>query len=487
MKKIITLLTFIFLATRVSASMTYQWNDRVESCYKDVSALRIKAAYEQLQNLMNSQGNNAYNLYLANYIDFYPLFFNENKNEFKVYLIQVEKRKKLLRTANSNHPMYLHALAMMDIQTALLHSKFNEYLDAGLLIRSAFKQLQRNKTIFPKFIEGDAPQSSILLAVGTIPNNLKWIAKVLGIHGSTKSADAALLKSVERKDGLYIDRLFFYVYTQQYLLGNKEAARNILQEHEKEVKSNLLLSFMYGNILLNQSQAAQAEKIFEQALRLKDGMTMPILHYELGTAYLCRWDKRCVIELEKYIEQYSGKYYMQDAKFKQAMYAYGMQDSISFEQRRKAIKSLPNSPSDADQSAYKFATKKWVSHSLLVQARFYNDGGYHSEALKNLQYFQPNDLTRLEYLYRKGKIFQDLKQIDSASIYFLKTIQVGKGSTTYYPAKSALLLANLYEEIEEYHKAASYYKICIQMKDHEAENSLEQKAKAGLQRVEKKE
>ncbi len=65
----------------------------------------------------------------------------------------------------------------------------------------------------------------------------------------------------------------------------------------------------------------------------------------------------------------------------------------------------------------------------------------------------------------------------------METIRLGKNETWYFAANSALMLGQLYENEKDFNKAAYYYNLCIDMKNHEYENSIEQKAQAGLNRT----
>jgi predicted negative regulator of RcsB-dependent stress response len=76
-------------------------------------------------------------------------------------------------------------------------------------------------------------------------------------------------------------------------------------------------------------------------------------------------------------------------------------------------------------------------------------------------------------------------QDDSAIVYYTKTIDLGKQETTYFAARAALQLAVVYEDKKNYKMAATYFAQSMKMKNKEYKNSIDMRAKAGLQRVSK--
>ena len=67
--------------------------------------------------------------------------------------------------------------------------------------------------------------------------------------------------------------------------------------------------------------------------------------------------------------------------------------------------------------------------------------------------------------------------------YYEQTLKNGSTSRYYFAANSALLLGMIYEERKDFPKAKSYFEKCLSLDNHEYQNSLDQKAQAGLDRI----
>jgi hypothetical protein len=67
---------------------------------------------------------------------------------------------------------------------------------------------------------------------------------------------------------------------------------------------------------------------------------------------------------------------------------------------------------------------------------------------------------------------------------YLLSIKLGEGRTEYYAARAALQIGLIYEKEGRKDLALKYFRQCIAMKDHDYKDSLDQKAKAGIERCE---
>ncbi|MNS39830.1 hypothetical protein D3C72_721270 [compost metagenome] len=115
------------------------------------------------------------------------------------------------------------------------------------------------------------------------------------------------------------------------------------------------------------------------------------------------------------------------------------------------------------------------------------DGGNYlsaSQVIKNYNKADFSSITdQLEFTYRNAQIYHALGQQQLAIAYFQETIQMGSERSEHYAARAALELGNIYEDMGQNALAIKRYNECIDMKNHDYENSLEQKAKAALNRL----
>ena len=80
-----------------------------------------------------------------------------------------------------------------------------------------------------------------------------------------------------------------------------------------------------------------------------------------------------------------------------------------------------------------------------------------------------------------------MKNYEKAFEYYEKTLNaenINDGS--FFAPKSCLQIAKIYEKQGQIEKAKQYYKRCLEFGSYEYKNSMEQQAKAGLNRLKNK-
>jgi tetratricopeptide (TPR) repeat protein len=156
------------------------------------------------------------------------------------------------------------------------------------------------------------------------------------------------------------------------------------------------------------------------------------------------------------------------------------------EAARKKLLAKGSTNGDPDKKAQKDAKSGQWPHPVLLKSRLLSDGGYHYDALSALAGKKITDFSKtaeqLEFVYRQGRIYDDLRMDEEAIKYYLQAIQAGKDRSEYFAARAALQTGLIYERQGKKTLAISYYKKCLDMEDHEYKDSIDQRAKAGISR-----
>jgi hypothetical protein len=479
-------LCLMFCSISASAQMQFDNNEKCIAIYNNISALKLQDASVQLmQEVRRNPGNGMLVLY-ANYIDFYELFFNEDPAEYTKRKANQSTRLSLFDKANENSPFFLHNKAMIYLQWAMVKLKFNHYIDAAKDMRKAYQLFAENKKKYPSSTMDDAYFGSIQSAIGTIPGNYQWVASLLGLKGNLKTGAQLVENAMASNTNPFAaDALFFYVYIKQYLQNEPKQAWNALKKYRSKCADNRLLTFMTANIAINQNKADEVIKVIDENANQKGFIALPILDYEMGSAYLFKINHQCIGYFKKFLANSKGTFYKKDAYYKMAMMSYleGKQADANYYAAK--INAQEGSDADADKTAQNFSKSLQWPNKDLLKIRFLFDGGYFAKALQLANASPTNVQTIVEHSYRKARIFDEQKQDDSAIVYYTKTIDLGKQETTYFAARAALQLAVVHEDKKNYKMAATYFAQSMKMKNKEYKNSIDMRAKAGLQRVSK--
>jgi tetratricopeptide (TPR) repeat protein len=246
-------------------------------------------------------------------------------------------------------------------------------------------------------------------------------------------------------------------------------------------------AYMATNLYLNHQQSAKALNVVQQLETGPAYLQLPFWNLELGYAYT---NELKLDKAQKYLtdftQTFKGKFYIKDAFERLSWIAYLQGDIKKAEAYRKIVLSVGNQVTDADKHAMQNAKKGTWPNTILLKARLFSDGGYQTQALATLAGKTSNDFTtdadKTEFAYRLGRIYELMGQDELAIKFYKSAIEKGAHQPEYFAARAALQVGNIYENNGQYAKAILFYNDCIEMKDHAFKNSLDQKAKSGIQR-----
>lgn len=469
----------------------YIWSEKSQAIYESITSLKIPEARKNILIERKNNPGNLVNDLLDSYADFYELFLNENKAEFQRLYPQFENRIKLFSSGPKNSPYYLFSLGVAHLHKSIVAIRFDKTWDAAWDFRKAYFMFKDNQKAYPSFSPNDVYFGIITTVVGTIPKGYQWIVNILGLNGKISEGNALVLKYINSKD-VYSNRcrneaLLVYPYLLMNFEGNQKKTFSFIENTSYDFKKNHMHAYMAANLYLNHQQSSKALNVVQQLESGVAYMPLPFWNLELGYAYINELKlEKAQKSLLDFIQTFKGNFYVKDAYERLSWIAYMQGDMNKANYYRKQVLSAGNQITDADKQAFQNAKKGTWPNIILLKARLLSDGGYQTQAIqiltgKTSNDFE-NDADKTEFAYRLGRIYDLMGQDDNAIKFYKSAIDKGSNQPEYFAAKAALLTGNIYESKGQFSKAIEYYNICIEMKDHAFKNSLDQKAKSGIQR-----
>jgi tetratricopeptide (TPR) repeat protein len=469
----------------------YIWNEKSQAIYESITSLKIPEARKNIIIERKSNPGNLINDLLESYADFYELFLNENKAEFQRLYPQFENRIKLFSSGPKNSPYYLFSIGVAHLHKSIVAFRFDKTWDAAWDFRKAYFMFKENQKAYPNFSPNDVYFGIITTVVCTIPKGYQWIVNILGLNGKISDGNALVLKYINSKD-TYSDRcrneaLLVYPYLLMNFEGDQKKTFAFIEHTPYDFKKNHMHAYMAANLYLNHQQSSKALNIMQQLELNASYLPLPFWNLELGYAYIneLKLDKSQKSFID-FIQTFKGNFYIKDAYERLSWIAYMQGDITKANFYRKQVLTVGNQITDADKQAFQNAKKGTWPNPILLKARLLSDGGYQTQAIAILTGKTSNDFEneadKTEFAYRLGRIYDLLDQPDNAIKFYKSAIEKGSNQPEYFAAKAALLIGNIYENKGQYAKAIAFYNICTEMKDHAFKNSLDQKAKSGIQR-----
>jgi hypothetical protein len=453
--------------------------------------LRIPEARVLMNQDKKANASNLIYPLLESYADFYQLFLNEDKAEYSRMYPAFEQRIQLLEAGPKQSPYHLYSLALAHLHKSLIAIRFNKNLEAALDFRKAFLLFKENKKAYPNFSPNDVYLGLMTTVIGTIPKGYQWMASLLGMSGKITEGNALVLKYINSKDA-YANQcrneaLFVYPYLVMNFEGNKKKTFDFIENTAYDFTNNHLHAYMATNLYLNNQQSQKALQIASNLNPANTYLDLPFWQLEMGYAYLNELKLDAAKNaLQQFINRFKGKFYVKDAFEKLSWIAYIQGDQAKANAYRSNVLSKGNDITDADKQALQNAKKGAWPHPILLRARLLSDGGYQQQALailagKTSKDFD-KDIDRTEFAYRLGRIYELAGQIDQAIPFYTSAIEKGSNQPEYFAARAALQIGLIYEQKGNPSQAITFFNTCLEMKNHAFKNSLDQKAKTGIQR-----
>jgi hypothetical protein len=474
----------------VFARPYFSMDEATRSAYRNALSLRFGDAAAQLATLKRASPDNLMADYVENYMDVLRVYLNEDKQEYQRLYKNRAARLARIEQADAQSPFYLFTQAEIRLQWALVNAKFGENWTAAMEVRAAFKLLEKNQRLFPKFIANKKSLGVLHTLVGTIPDNYKWGAKLVGMSGTVQGGLRELegvLDYAKKNDFVFEEEtLVMYALLLLHVGNASERAWNALQSPRIRPDENPLACYAQANVAINTGKNDLAIRLLENCPKGNAYYPFHVLDMLLGEAKLARLDDDADTYLLRYVNQYKGKSYIKECYQHLAWHSLVLGDMKGYRAYMQLCKTKGGTDLESDKKAQRDAESGAAPNVELLKARLLFDGGYFQRALDVLTRQSPNGLSdadRLERTYRLARVQHELGDLPEAKAHYQETIDFGRSSPFYYACKSALELGKIYEGEKDKARATAYYNLCLSMRPEEYRNSLHQQAKAGLSRL----
>jgi len=447
-------------------------------------------------NIISEMKSNPYNLmatYISDYEDCIVLLMNCDKADYQQRAGHLDDRIDLLENGDRSSPWYRFCKAGIYLHWALVNTRFGEQYKAAINFHKSFSLLKDNKRLFPDFEYNDVFGGLQEAVVGSLPGNYKWLASIFGMKGSVKKGTSllsAFIAAHTDSQPLYAETVLYYLLTRFYLLSEQREAWDFLNSAQFPTHDNLLNTFAKTTIALDFHRSEAAIEVLSDGSKSADYGKYPVFNYQMGVARLYSLDTTCVGYFRQYLTSNKSDLFIKDSWQKMAFIYFVNGNKIRAAYCLNQVRSQGHARIDADKQAERFSENGSWPAAKLLEARLLLEGGYSSRALSILQSIEDTQLKqpadKVEYLFRLGRAYQESGDDNRAIGYYQAAINKGKSRHEQFAARAALQIGNIYEHTGLPDKAIGRYKECLDMPGHDFQNSIDQQAKAGINRIERK-
>lgn len=494
-----TFFILIFICNFSFGQYKYDFNPNCVNAYSAIISLKFKEGKKLIdqEKTINPENNIPY--LLENYIYFLSVFIAEEEKDFDKYDDLKDQIIDRLKEGDERSPYYRYCLAQVNLQWSVARAKFKEYTTATLEINKAYRLLVENNEEFPDFLPNLINLGMMHTLIGTVPDNYNWVKKLVGVEGTIDQGVNEILKvlnaAVTQKEYAHYkaECLFYLSFIQINLTTNRQKALDNIKliESDSSGLRNPLAIYAISRIYSDNGMNDKAIELLLSRPMGDEYFPFYFLDYLTGVAKLNRLDSDAYKYLFKYAINFKGINYIKDSYQKIAWYYLVNENMDKYQEFIAKVNQYGNAVVDADIQAEREANNKTIPNVYLLKARLLFDGGYYEKALAAITSskttgFLKNSRDSLEFSYRIGRIYHEWGKTETCIPFYLKTIENGSESPYYFAANAALQLGIIYENKGDFKKAAENYELAQRMENKEYKNSINQKAKAGLNRIKDK-
>jgi hypothetical protein len=474
------------------ASANFDFNANCLKAYQNIFELKLSTARQLIAAERKAHPRNSIVPLLENYIDYFYLITTESKTEFERLENNKSGRLDQISSDDKNSPYYLYAQAEINLQWALIRSKYGAYFAAAREINKANGLLKDNQKKFPGFHLNLKGLGLINVVFGALPDGfMKSALSTLGVKGDVQTGLNQLDKLAENLpkssyEPFYDEVVFYYAYILTDVAKSSQAYSKTMKYTARITDSSLLKTYLQAYVCARNGKNDQAIVILENRPKGAIYQSFAYLEYLLGVVKLNKLDLNASFNFNQFLQQNKGINYLKDTYLHQAWISLLKNDTGSYQSLISKVKSSGASYAEKDKQAMNEATAP-MPKTMLLKARLLYDGGYLTKALAVLGDVKQDELNavkdKIELAYRLGRINDDLGKDDIALAHYQSAINNGKSLKYYYAAKAAVLAGEICERRKDLSKARNYFNAAISMKGHEYESSIENEAKQGLKRI----
>ncbi len=485
------ILILTLLVCSFEARANFDFNANCIQAYQNILSLKINAAKGLISAEKKKNPANSIPYLLDNYIDYFTLLTSESKADFERLKNNKASRLDRMESDDKNSPYYLFAQAEINLQWALTRGRFQEYFNSAIELNRAFNLLQENSKKFPSFIPNQKNLGMINAIMGSMPEGMRKAMSAFGIRGNTASG-VRMLESLVAKlpqspySHFYDEVVFYLAYIQTDILNNRALYPKILINTREIDPESLIKTYIRGYAGMKMAHNDDAISVLSKKPYGNEYQPYPYLDYLMGIAKLHLLDNGASVYLNTYLRTYRGINFIKDTYLNLAWNELLKGNLNGYRANISQVKSKGYALHEKDKQAVVEANDP-IPDVDLLKARLLFDGGYYSRALSQIDDKRMDDFKilrdKIEYCYRLGRIYDELSKDEFALKFYQFAVNLGKNERYYFASNAALRMASVYENKKEMAKARQYYTTALNMKSHDYESSIENKAREGLRRT----
>jgi hypothetical protein len=452
--------------------------------YTEVLKMRPTAARTLLKSAPTSAGT----LLVQDCLGIMELLVSQDARRYEATIDAQDERLAALEKLPPN-ALTQYARAEIRLHQAAAQVSFGHEVQGAWNLRQAYQQMQATVKRYPTYLPARKTLGMMQFFIGSLPEGYRWFLKLLGLTGSVEAGLSNLRAAARQPNDFQTEAQIILALVEETYYKKPTEALQLVGHLAQQQPDNLLFSYLL--VSLNKKQHRTDAALAAYRVRPDGPAYFPLAYLRHMAADLLLYQGQYAAsrrENELFLTEYAGAHYRKDAYFKLYLAAWLANDAPDAERFRRQIDAGGRTIVEEDTYAQRFFDGQLPLNRQLTRARLQIDGGYYQVALATLNGFQATATTplrdRLEAPYRRGRAWHGLGRLDSARLFYARTIALAGTAPYYFAPQSALQLGYLYQLEGQRNTAKIYFQKALSYPKHEYKNSTDTKAKLALKELE---
>ncbi len=425
-------------------------------------------------------------IYLQHLNDALQLFLTEKESELEAFEAITETRIELIESGPPN-PYQNFFLSEIKIHLTFLELKFGHELSAAWNFRQAYRATKKNVSNYPDFLLNKKSLGLQHIIIGSAPERHQWLLQLLGFDGTIEKGLNELSEFSQSNSIYKIENDVILAFIYSYLLQESNRGLQVLKSYQSILQSNQLVNFAQASLLIKNSQSDSAYHVLNNFNPSQQAQPFPYSEFMKGSVLMEKGDyAEATNHFEEFLDKYNGKNNIKDAHYKLGICNWLLGNETLAANNFEKAKVSGSTIIESDKYAA-YALSQPLPHPEIMKLRLFTDGGYYEDAFNIIASIDPGKFAVkkdfVEYHYRQARLYHKTNDIKNAVTSYIITINKTGDSEWYFAPNAALQLGYIYFAKEELEISKDYFKLCLSYKSHPYKNSIDNKAKAGLEKI----
>ncbi len=479
-KSFLPFLFFLCLSLRTLA--IYDVNENCKKAWMLLMNLKIDQAKSLVADEIKRTPENYYAYYLDQTCDVFKLIINSNDKDYKVFLENYEKKRKIMDGKDETSPYYLSCSSEMALQVAVFNVMHGSQFAGIKKGYTAYKDLYSNLKKFPQFRPNRKLDGFFNVAIANLPPFVKWAVSAFGVKVDINYGFQLLFENYQMQKnipGINAESALYII-----LAAKINKTPEMLYDFTKTLDTSIARTFVHqyfkANVAYWCGKNEEAIRTLQQSGHNNSEIADIIYSYMMGKMLLRKGDPNAEFYLKKYLSHLEKKEYLKEINYSLALFYLLDGDRENYNKYCEIVRIKGMDLNERDREALYDANLDYPPEINLVKARLSLDGGYLAAFLQAMNAFESSHAKisayELEWHFLKGRHAALTGNNNLAVAEFRKVIELGENQHYYFACEAALRLGEIYQKLGMKSKAGEYYKKSHKLYKKDYYEYLEDKA-----------